>query len=377
MRQVKRIYLDHAATSPLAPEAKSAMLPWLDCGNPSSLYEEGRKAKAAIDTAREIVSDALGCLFAEVLFTSGGTESASLAILGAALGRKDGRRSRILLGAAEHHCVLHTREILEQLGFLVELIPVDRQGVINLQSLDRALGEDVLLVSVQHANNELGTINPIPQISEMVHRFGAIIHTDAVQSFLKLKGWRVADLGADLVSVSAHKVNGPKATGALYVRAGTKIKSLVGGGGQEREVRGGTENVAGIVGFGAAVRAHLSRTGEDLDHAIETFTNSLEALGAVRTVPELSPLKIVHVRFPGRSAETLLIALDRAGVSASSGAACSSGSIEPSHVLKACGYSDTECREGLRFSLGQGTLEQDLVEASERIAKVVRQGRSG
>jgi cysteine desulfurase len=376
VRQVKRIYLDHAATTPLAPEAKNAMVPWLDSGNPSSLYEQGRKAKAAIDTAREIVSDALGCLFAELLFTSGGTESANLAIVGAALGRKDRNRNRILLGAAEHHCVLHTQGILEQLGFIVELVPVDCQGVINLQALDRAIGEDIFLVSIQHANNELGTINPIPIISEMVHRVGAIVHTDAVQSFMKLPGWRVEDLGADLVSVSAHKVNGPKAVGALYVRAGTKIKSLVGGGGQEREVRGGTENVAGIVGFGAAVQGHLSKKSEDLTPAIERFIGSLEAIGAVRSVPEISPLKIVHVRFPGRSAETLLIALDRAGVSASSGAACSSGSIEPSHVLKACGYSDAECREGLRFSIGQGTSEADLVEASERIAKVVRQGRS-
>lgn len=369
-----RIYLDHAATTPLSKAAEAAMRPWLNAGNPSSLYAEGRKAKDALDSAREILSDTLGCRFAEVLFTSGGTEAANLAIVGTALQNEDSTRNRVLLGAAEHHCVLHTQSLLERLGYRVELIPVDREARVDPNTLP--LGPDVLLVSVMHANNELGSVNPVRAIADRVHEYGAIFHTDAVQSFLKPElgspTWKVADLDADLVTISAHKVNGPKGTGAIYMRAGVKLKSLIGGGGQEREVRGGTENVAGIVGFGKAVAEHVRTPHAVSQSTRESLATGLADLGALASVRQGPTLRgHVHGRFPGIPAQTLLIALDRAGVAASSGAACSSGSVEPSHVLLACGYSPIEAAEGVRFTLGPETRPDEVEEALLRLARVL------
>jgi len=365
---MRRIYLDHAATTPLAPEVREAMLPWLDVGNPSSLHAEGRAAKDAIDAAREALSERLGCLFAEVLFTSGGTEAANLAIIGAALANEDPHRTRVLLSAADHHCVLHAQPILERLGYLVEHVPVDRYARLDLHSLEARMGEDVLLVSAMHANNELGTLNDIPAIVIVARTHGAVVHTDAVQSFGKLD-WKVDHLGADLITVSSHKINGPKGAGAVYVRAGTKIKPLVGGGGQEREVRGGTENVAAIAGFGVAAQRPL----EDCTEARDAFESTLQI--GVSTVPTETPRLGSHAHrlFPGVPAETLLIVLDRMGISASSGAACSSGSIEPSHVLLACGYSEEEAREGVRFTFGTGVNVDDAREAADRVQRAVEQ----
>lgn len=365
---MKRIYLDHAATTQLSASAREAMLPFLDAGNASSLHADGRQAREAVDVAREIVSSALGALFAEIIFTSGGTEAANLAILGYALANEDPRRNRVILGSAEHHCVLHTQALLERLGYRVSFARVDREARIDPNFLTEEVSDDVLLVSTMHANNEFGTINPISEIAGIAHAAGAKLHVDAVQSFLKpeLSFWHVDDLAADLVTVSSHKVNGPKAVGVVYSRAGTKLKPLVGGGGQEREVRGGTENVAGIVGFGAAVRQHVEHPVEiDLR---DRFEHRILDLGAVPSVSKAPRLKgHVHVRFPGVKAESLLIALDRLGISASSGAACSSGSIEPSHVMLAAGYSLAEAREGVRFTLGPETSADELDQAAERI----------
>jgi len=354
------------------------MAPWLDegYGNPSSLHAEGRRAKDAIDSAREILSGALGCLFAEVLFTSGGTEAANLAIVGAALNNVGSPRDRILLGAAEHHCVLNVAPILRALGYRVELLPVDREARLDLNALERSLDEDVLLVSCMHANNELGSINPIRQIADLVHRKGALLHTDAVQTFLAPGlSWRVADLDADLLTVSAHKLYGPKGAGAIYIRAGVKLKPVQVGGGQEREMRGGTENVAAIAGFGVAVRAADRPVGENLR---DEFVERLRPHGAAPSLGSWAGVLSghAHVRFPGIDAETMLIVLDRLGVSASSGAACSSGSIEPSHVLLACGYSLREAKEGLRFSFGRSTTRELAIEAADRVIEGVRQIRS-
>jgi len=368
-----RIYLDHAATTPLSNAAREAMLPWLNSGNPSSLYQEGRSAKDALDKARETLSEALGCLFAEVTFTSGGTEAANLAIIGAALANEDPKKNKILLGASEHHCVLHTEAILARLGYQVDLVRVDREARIDLADLKNKLGEDVLLVSTMHANNELGSINDVSSILEAVHSVAALLHVDAVQTFLKKElPWNVSQLGADLVTVSSHKVNGPKGVGVVYTRAGVKLKSLIGGGGQEREVRGGTESVAGIVGFGAAVREHVSSRADVSEEARHLLLDGLAALGTVPTVRTGAVLRgHIHVGFPGIAAQTVLIALDRVGVSASSGAACSSGSVEPSHVLLACGYSLVEAAEGLRFTLGHETTVADAEEAVDRIGQVI------
>ncbi|MFQ3669461.1 MAG: aminotransferase class V-fold PLP-dependent enzyme, partial [Fimbriimonadaceae bacterium] len=233
MPERNRIYLDHASTTPVLPEARAAMLPWLEAGfgNPSSLHAEGRRAREAIDEAREVVSGAIGSLFAEVLFTSSATEAANTAILGSALAPFDARRRRIVLSAAEHHCVLHTADILRRLGFQVVHAPVDSQARVRLDALAELLTDDVLLVAVMHANNELGTFQPVAEVAELAHRVGARFLCDAVQTFGWVP-WKVDDLGADFATISAHKLGGPKGCGALYLRAGVKISPLLVGGGQ-------------------------------------------------------------------------------------------------------------------------------------------------
>ncbi len=366
----RRIYLDHAATSPLLPEAREAMLPWLDAGNPSSLHADGRKAKLAIDEAREIVSEAVGSLFAETLFTSGGTEGANLALVGAALANRDERRRRVLVSSAEHHCVLHTKDAIEKLGYSFETIPVDRNARVDHSALEQMLDERVLIVSTMHANNELGSYNEIGSIAERTRAVGALLHGDAVQTLgpsLVGDTPKLAQIGADIVTVSAHKIGGPKGIGAITIRAGVKLKPLIAGGGQEREMRGGTENVAAIRGFAAAIAGHRPT---DL-RLREEFLSRLEGAGFVPTVLDRSLVLPghAHVRLPGVDAETMLIRLDRAGVSASSGSACSSGSVEPSHVLLACGYSEKESKEGLRFTFGPENSLEDAIEVAERVSE--------
>lgn len=371
---MKRIYLDHAATTPMVPEAREAMRPWLEGrhGNPSSLHEDGRLAKAAIDEAREEVAVRLGCLFGEVVFTSSGTEAANLAIVGAALGNQDSRRNRILLGATEHHCVLSTAPILERLGYKVDLIPVDRIAVVDLEQFAALMGPDVLLVNVMHANNELGSIQPVREIAEKCHKYGALFHCDAVQTLSSTENL-VDATRANLITVSAHKIGGPVA-GALYIKGGTRVVAVLPGGGQEREMRAGTENVPAIVGLGAAVRA-LKDCGGSVRRVRDLFVNSLEIEGMQITISDLNRClpSHAHVRIPGLSAETMLILLDRMGVSASSGSACSSGSLEPSHVLLACGYSPADASEGLRFTFSPRTTEEEAQEAARRVSEAARQ----
>jgi len=365
-----RIYLDHAATTPMLPEVVDAMEPWLrdGYGNPSSLHADGRRAKDAIDKAREIISQSLGALFAEVIFTSSGTEAANLAIVGAALANEDTRRRRILFSAVEHHCVLHTEPILRRLGYDVELIPVDRIGRVRLESLQDMLGEDVLLVSVMHANNELGTIQPIEEVTRLASESGTLFHCDAVQTF------PTSDLHADLVTFSAHKINGPKGVGATYIKAGTRIKPITVGGGQEREMRAGTENTAAIVGFGEATKQIKNRP-DNRREARDTFLGALRIPQLIQTVPTSDDVLRghAHIRIPGVQAETMLILLDRMGISASSGAACSSGSIEPSHVLLACGYTQEEAKEGLRFTFGRETSLEEAKEAAQCVHDAAKQ----
>lgn len=381
-RSENRIYLDYAATTPVMPEVVAAMQPWLrnEFGNPSSLHAEGRRAKDAIDQSREVLSSQLGCLFAEVIFTSSGTEAANLAIVGTALANTDPKRRLLLFSAVEHHCVLHTMPILRRLGYVVQLIPVDAIGRIRLDALENMLSGEVLLVSVMHANNELGTLQPVAEVSRIVHRFGALFHCDCVQTFpTSLSPPETGDgVEADLITMSAHKIHGPKGAGALYVRAGTKIKPLLYGGGQEREMRAGTENVAGIVGFGEAVRT-ISSLADGRRAARDRFLLALDIPGLELSVPSLGDALPghAHLRVPGIQAETMLILLDRMGVSASSGAACSSGSIEPSHVLLACGYSENEAKEGLRFTFGRESTEEEASEAARRLNEAAAKLGSG
>jgi len=378
---MSRLFLDHAATTPLLPEVADAMIPWLGgtAANPSSSYAEGRKAKEAIDRAREIVSESLGSLFGEICFTAGGTEAANLAMLGVALGAKSGR-NRILMSGAEHHCVLHTAPVLSRLGFKCELITVDRHGIVDVHKLREQLGDDVLLVATMHANNELGTFNPISEISSACRNAGSLLFVDAVQTVGQMDV-RVDELDADIVSLAAHKFNGPKGAGALYVRSGTAFEAVTRGGGQEREVRAGTENVAGIVGLGHALAIansqQASREAAKSAHRA-AFLSVLDASGIPYNLTLRDDIDRLsghlHFRIPGVKAESMLIALDRAGVSASSGAACSSGSIEPSHVLLACGFSQTESDEALRFTFGWEPCDAKLaaekvVEQAQRMLK--------
>lgn len=351
------------------------MLPWLGpAANASSLHAEGRAARAAIDRARELVADAFGCLFGEVVFTSSGTEAANLAVVGAALGNADRDKNTVLLSSAEHHCVLHTAPILTKLGYEVAYIPVTREGLVEVDALASLLSEAVLLVSVMHVNNELGTINPITKLARCAKAAGTLFHTDAVQSFPfqpRLEEWEV-----DMVSVSAHKLNGPTGIGALMTRSGVTLHPMMLGGGQEREMRAGTESVANIAGFGAAVNAARANAASlrVRETVRDAFRGVLVGNGFVPSVPN-SPCAggHLHGRFPGLDAETMLIRLDRAGVSASSGAACSSGSLEPSHVLLACGYNAKEAGEGLRFTFGLEASLEEALDAADRVVTAKRE----
>lgn len=375
-----RYYFDHAATTPILPEARQAMVEALDrLGNPSSLHADGRRAKDELDIAREKVATRLGCLFGEIIFTASGSESANLAVIGTALSglKADHGRREILLSAVEHHCVLETREALEALGFRVSIIPVLEDGRVDLNWLETRITDGVLLVSVIHANNEIGTWQPVATVAQLCHQHGVLLHVDAVQSFLLsevgenggFKTWTVTDLGADLVTVAGHKVGGPVGACALYVRAGTGIKPVIAGGGQERDLRAGTENTGAIIGFAAAI-GYL-RSSEKLFHLREVLQKSLSELAPVWTVPnELAHPGIIHFRLPGVSAESALIRLDQQGVSAASGAACSSGSVLPSHVLKAIGWGAVAAKEGLRFSLSS-LQSSDEVRAGGQLAAQV------
>lgn len=372
----ERIYLDHAATTPVLKEALDAMAPWVGekFGNPSSLYAEGREARRAIDEAREAVASAFGCLFGEVVFTSSGTESCNLAIVGSALAHRGGR-DKVLFSAAEHHCVLNTRPLLERLGYKVETVPVDHCGCMDIQALERQMDDRVLLVSAMHANNETGALNDVPAVGDIARKFGALFHCDAVQTFPWVRDTRP---DADLVSVSAHKFGGPKGTGALCVKAGTPLSPLTVGGGQEREVRAGTENVAGIVGMAAAVSATLSDQERNIKKAAvkSTLKAAIAETGFIETVcPGGGLTGHLHGRFPGVPSESLLIRLDQAGVSASAGSACSSGSIEPSHVLLAAGWGEA-ANEAVRFTFGAQTTMDEATEAARRTIEAVRDIRS-
>jgi cysteine desulfurase len=370
-----RFYLDHAATTPVLPEVRSAMSEWMEIGvgNPSSLHADGRRVKAAIDESRERFADAFGCLFGEVVFCSSGTEAANFAVIGGALAERDrSGRDQVVLAAADHHCVVHCAGWLARLGFEVFTAPADRLARVDMDRLSDLVGDRTALVAAMHANNELGTFNDVAAIGRLCRNQGALFVMDAVQTFPA--SWRVGDFEADIVFASGHKFGGPAGVGVAYVRGGVKPVPLIVGGGQEREVRAGTENVLGVIGAGVAVEL----AGKDLNWreevraARDAFESRLDS-AFVRSVKEVDRLPgHVHVRWPGIDAEHFLIRLDREGVSASSGAACSSGSVEPSHVLLACGYTESEANEGLRFTFGRGNTVDEAVRAAEIVNAVGR-----
>lgn len=370
-------YLDHAATTPLRPEALAAMLPFLTehFGNPSGSHAVSRRAKQALEDARDEVAAALGCRPGEVVFTGGGTEADNLALAGV-VGVAGGRP---LCSAVEHHAVLHTNTALGG-----QVVGVDERGVVDLDALCAVLGPEVSVVSVMLANNEVGTIQPLAEVAELVRRRapGAALHTDAVQAFPWIDVAEAA-AGADLVAVSAHKFGGPKGVGALVVRGGRALAPLMHGGGQEQERRSGTHNVAGIVGMAAAMTATVAAR-QETDPRVRALRDRLAdgLLGSVPGAVETGDrsTKIAgncHLRFPGADSEGLLFLLDEVGVCASAGSACASGAIEPSHVLAAMGVPRHEARCSIRLSLGPTTTDADVDLAVKVVPEMVARLRGG
>ena len=375
----RRIYLDHAATTPLDPAVFEAMRPYFqaEAGNPSSVHAPGRRAHEALDTARQQVAGALGCRPGEVIFTSGGTEADNLAVMGAALARaRHGRH--LVTTAIEHHAVLFAARALQAHGFEVTELPVDQAGRVDPADLDAAIRPDTVLVSIGLANNEIGTIQDIPALARIAHAAGSRVHTDAVQAAGQLD-INVDRLEVDLLSLSAHKLSGPKGTGALYVRDGVTLERQAFGGSQERDRRAGTENVPGIVGLGEALTraqagraarvAHLRRLSATLIERVTAGCPEVRVTGdAGRRLPSFAPFA-----FPDIDAESLLIRLDLEGIAVSTGAACTSGSLELSHVIEALDLPPAYRRGSLRCTVGQETTMDDVMQAGDAIVRHVRE----
>lgn len=359
------IYLDNAATTQVRPEVLQAAWPWLttEFGNPSSTHELGLSAKNALQDARERVARSLGGRASEVIFTSGGTEGDNLAIIGLALANPRGKH--IISARTEHEAVLASLDFLERVhGFEISWLPVDAQGQISLDALRGALRADSTLVTLMLANNEIGTIHPVAAIAVAAHEVGALVHTDAVQAI----GWLpvdVADLGVDALTLSGHKINGPKGSGALWLRSGLAVEPLLHGGGQEHERRSGTENVAWAVALASALEAlPSSRPTSDLQEQL--VSGILASISnAALTGPDVGARHpgICSFVFPGINGETLLLELEQRGVIVSSGAACAAGKDEPSHVLLATGRDESTSRTAVRFSLGHETTTQEIAQA--------------
>ena len=377
------IYLDYAATTPTDPEVVQAMLPYLSgplsLGNAGSIHRFGRQARAAVDEARDSVARLIQGDYAELYFTGSGTEADNLALIGTMQSAPPGR-NHLVVSAIEHHAVLHTAHYLQTQGYAVTTVPCDAEGLVSPVSVEAAVTDQTALVSIMHANNEIGTVQPIADFARIAHHRGAKFHTDAVQSAGMLSV-DVRALDCDLLSLCAHKIYGPKGAGALYIRQGVKVSPQLHGGAQEREKRAGTENVAALVGFGRA--ADLSSARRDLDsERLTTLRDQFLTLlrAAVPDIilnghPTLRLPNNVNVSVPGAEGTTLLMNLDRQGVAASSGSACSSGSLEPSHVLKAIGLVDTLASSGVRFSLGRTTTDAEIARATEIFAAIVHRLR--
>jgi len=363
---LQRYYFDHNATTPIDPQVLDAMMPALRevSGNASSIHSFGQDARLLVESARLQVADFLRCEPKEVVFTSGGTESDNLAILGAVRAAA-GDSKHVVTTAIEHPGVLQTCGQLEREGVAVDYVPVGPSGVVDIAAVRAALRPETVLVSVMHANNELGTIQPVAAIADAAHAVGALIHTDAVQSAGKLP-IDVDALGVDLLTISGHKLYAPKGVGALYVRQGVEIESIQFGGRHERARRPGTENVPGIVGLGAACKLATERlVAESVRQAALRDRLERAILGQIANTwvnagDSARTSNTTNIGFGGIEGEPLLISLDLKGFAVSSGAACSSGAVEPSHVLLAIGLSREQARSCLRLSIGCGTAEEDI-----------------
>ena len=376
----KRIYADHAATTPVLPEVVEAMLPCFNetWGNPSSLHRDGQRAKELLVAARASLANTLGCDPGEVYFTSCGSESDNWAIKGAALRAKPGR-NKIITSKIEHHAVLHTCDVLAKQGFNVVYLDVDATGVVDLDQLRREADDTTALVAVMMANNEIGTIQPIREIAEIAHAAGALCFTDAVQAFGALK-FDVKELGVDMLALSGHKLGAPKGIGALYIRKGVRIANLIDGGGQEKSKRGGTENLPYIVGLAKAAEI-AQQNLSDMPRIIKMRDRLIDGLCAL-PYSKLNGARDarlpgnVNVSFEFVEGESLLLWLDIMGISASTGSACSSNSLEASHVLLATGLPIEMAHGSLRFSLSHSNTEEEvdrIIAATTEVVGKLRQ----
>ena len=377
----KRIYMDHAATTYVKPEVLDAMTPYFTehFGNPSSIHSFARETKKAIDHAREQVANAIGATQSEIFFTSGATESDNWALRGMAYQHKN-KGNHIITTAIEHHAILHTCQALEKQGFEVTYLEVDENGLVTPEQVKNAITDKTILVSVMFANNEIGTIEPIEQIGAVCKEKGVVFHTDAVQAFGAVP-IDVNKMNIDLLSITGHKLYGPKGTGALYIRKGVILKNLIEGGAQERGKRPGTENIAGIVGLGKA--AELANEHMEENAARLTALRDKLIDGILQQIPEtrLNGHRTkrlpnnVNICFRYIEGESLLLLLDRAGIAASSGSACTSGSLDPSHVLLAIGLPHEIAHGSLRLTLGACTTEEDVLYTIETLKTIVERLR--
>ncbi|WP_261304876.1 cysteine desulfurase family protein [Paenibacillus andongensis] len=378
------IYLDHAATTPVHPEVLEAMLPFYTAffGNPSSTHSFGRATRTALNRFRDSMAKSLGCLPAELIFTSGGTESNNMAIFGIINANKDGKK-HIITTEIEHHAVLHPCEQLESLGHEVTYLPVGPTGLIQIEDVEAAIRPDTALISMMYVNNEVGTIQPIEQVGLLARSRQIPFHVDAVQALGKLP-LNVRELPVDLMSLSAHKIYGPKGAGALYVSKNTRLTPHVYGGAQERKRRAGTENVAAIAGFAKAVEVTLPMM-DSIQSNVTEFRGLMisileQQLGfdsfTINGHKEQCIPHILNISFPGISTETLLMNLDIEDVAAASGSACTSGSLEVSHVLQAMKLPENVTASAVRFSFGMGNSKEQIETAAQKIATIVKRLRT-
>ncbi|WP_102691239.1 cysteine desulfurase family protein [Rummeliibacillus pycnus] len=376
---MKEIYLDHAATSPMHPAVIEKMTEVMGdvFGNPSSIHSIGRYARKYLDEARSVLAKAIGAKEHEIILTSGGSEADNLAITGTAYARRNEGR-HIITTQIEHHAVLHTCQRLEKEGFEVTYLPVNDKGMISLEDLKNALRDDTILVTIMYGNNEVGTIQPIKEIGTLLKEHPASFHTDAVQAF-GIQKINVDELQVDLLSVSSHKLNGPKGLGFLYQRDHTKILPIIHGGEQERKRRAGTENVPAVVGFAEATKIAQESFEEKQEQFIlfrKTFLNALDQAEITYHIngDEVHYLPhVLNISFKGMEVESFLVNLDIAGIAASSGSACTAGSIDPSHVLVAMyGKDADELRNSIRFSFGYGLTLEDILTAADQTIEIVK-----
>jgi cysteine desulfurase len=378
---MRLVYLDHAATTPTHPEVLEVMLPFFTekFGNPSSIYSISQEAKQAIETSRQIIAKALGAKTDEIVFTSGGTEANNFALKGIAFANKN-KGNHIITSAVEHHAVLEPAHFLEENGFKVTCLKVDKYGMVDPEDVKKAITKDTILVSIMHANNEIGTIQPIEEIARIVKEKNIYFHVDAVQTFGHIEV-NVDKLGVDLLSMSAHKLYGPKGTGALYIRKGTKIIPFMQGGGQEKNRRASTENVPGIVGFAKATELAIVNMEEEAQRLKELRDFLIK--GIMEKIEEVTLNGHPHIRLPNNvnvciryiEGESMLLNLDMEGICASTGSACTSGSLEPSHVLLACGISPELAHGSLRLTLGSSNTKEDIDLVLEVLPAIVKKLR--